>query len=733
MSDVDRLRRRLPIGSLARTRLATVLFACFTTSVQLTQIGSVARGRLWHLASAVAILSIVAFVVVAYRRRRTTWLDPVLVPGLIALGGSGLNDSINSTGLCIAVVIALSMYGSTPMWLTRSVGAVVALPISVALSPFSGTTPIDWRSPSVLSILPQILLISIVIRYMYVVLVRQEQSSARESVLAGSGRRLLGVGDVEHARAIGDEALASLAAASPGSVAAIAIERDGAAVVVAHAGFATDALGVTLPMTAVTELAATPTSSSDPRLAPLEGHAELVRYWRAAAIAGKDFDRFLLTGGNRAVPNAVFDAFLNLANQVALAEASCLSTAELTHQAHHDQLTNLPTRNLFFRELVDAVDAGVGTVALLNIDLDDFKKVNDVHGHGAGDELLVEVAKRLADEGGSNSIPARFGGDEFALLLTDAGDPAEAVRIAERVCLRLVEPVRLSAAVVSVGASIGVAIAEPGLTAGDMVRCADIAMYSAKARGKNRVELFTAERHGAIAHHRELEEYLGEAVGRGEIALRYRPVVDLRTADVVGVEALGYWQHRSLGLVPPAGFMPVAERSGHVAAIGAHVLATACRQMADWSTLPRAGDLRVGVSVTARQVLAGDLTDTVAGALDATGLAPDRLVLQIVESEHLDDPRAGDRLRTVEKLGVRIAVDNFGSASGSLVGLRSLPIHQIKVDPGLLASGDGPMLQLVTSVGEILDVDTVSASDDEPMTATEMVQWLSARSSVQSG
>jgi diguanylate cyclase (GGDEF)-like protein len=730
---VDGLRRRLPDGSLARARLATVLFACVITCVQGSQIGSAAHGHVWHITSGAAIVSIVAFVIVAFWRRQTVWLEPILVPLLTVAAGSGLNDPINSTGLCIAVVVALSMYGTTWMWLVRSLGAVVALPVSVALSPLSGTVPIDWRSPTVMSILPQLLLISIVIRYMYVVLVRQEQSSARESVLALSGRRLLEISDVARARAIGDEALAELAGTSPGTVAAIAIERDGAAVVVAQAGLPAEVLGAVLPMAAVTEVAASSGSSSDSRLDDLNRHAGNVEYWRGAVIAGKDFDRFLLIGGTRAVPDGVFDAFVNLTNQVVLAEASCLSTAELTHQAHHDQLTNLPTRNLFFRELVAAIDAGVGTVALLNIDLDDFKKVNDVHGHGAGDQLLVEVAKRLTETAGPKCVPARFGGDEFALLLPDAGDPAEAVRVAERVCLRLIEPVQLNAAVVSVGASIGVAIAEPGLTAGDLVRCADIAMYSAKARGKNRVERFTAERHGAIAHHRELEEHLAEAVGRGEIGLRYRPIVDLQTSDVVGVEALGYWQHPSLGLVPPAEFMPVAERSGHVAAIGAHILAAACGQMAEWSALPAAGDLRLGVSVTARQVLAGDLTETVAGVLDATGLAPDRLILQIVESEHLDDPRAGDRLRTVTTLGVSIAVDNFGSTSGSLVGLRSLPIHQIKVDPGLLASGDGPMLQLVTSVGEILGVDTVSSGDDEPMTAAEMVSWLSVRSSVRGG
>jgi len=315
--------------------------------------------------------------------------------------------------------------------------------------------------------------------------------------------------------------MTELTALSPGTVAAVLIRQGGSATVVASAGFATEVGGIELPDAALAALVAPHASGTGAHPAPLSEHAPEVRYWRGAPLISKGTDRFLLIGGTTRVTDGLFDAFLTLSHQVALAEASCLSRVELHHQAHHDHLTALPTRALFFRRVAQAVDVGADKVALLNIDLDDFKKVNDVHGHSAGDELLVQIAARLREAGGPGSVPARFGGDEFALLLTDLTDPAEAVQIAERVCQRIIEPVHLSAAIVSVGASVGVAVADTGLTAGDLVRCADVAMYSAKARGKNRVALFTPQHQGEAAHHRMLEEHPGQATDRGEIVVGY--------------------------------------------------------------------------------------------------------------------------------------------------------------------------------------------------------------------
>lgn len=746
---MTRLRERIPASALAKARLITATFASVAIGAQVTQVGNVAHGRAWNGMSAAAMLIIVAIVIVTHRRGRALWLDPVVLPLLLVAAGSGLVDSVNTTGLCIGVLIAQSMYGSHRAWLIRAAGATVALPVAITLSPFALDRPIEWNSPTVLPILPQLVLIATVIRAMCVALVRQEQSNARESVLAQTGGRLLAVTDITQARVIGAEAFADLAALSPGIVAAMFAVQGHSATVTASAGFSTGMTGTVLSAEALTDLAAAGTSAGNSGLTVLSQHAPGVRHWRGTTLISKDSDRFLIAGGARRVADGVFDAFLNLSNQVALAEASCASNAELHHQAHHDHLTTLPTRALFFSQLVQAIDAGTGTVGLLNIDLDDFKKVNDVYGHGAGDELLVEVATRLIDAGGPNSIAARFGGDEFSLLLTDVTDPDDAVRIAERICQRIIEPVRLSAATVSIGASIGAVTAGPGMTAGDLVRCADIAMYSAKARGKNRVEIFTFERHGDISHHRMLEEHLGEATARGEIVLLYQPLVDLRTGRCAGVEALAYWQHPTLGLVSPADLLPLAERTGQITALGTHILTGACRQMAEWVALWSAGDARIGVNVNARQVLEPGFARAVADILRESGLAADRLTLEVVESEHMDDENARAQLRAVAAMGVRIALDDFGTGYSSLASLRSFPIHQIKIDSSFLASGDLATLKLVISVGELLGTETVvlgltTAGDadellptnvvcgqgdllGEPMPANEFERWLSAR------
>lgn len=720
---MHRLRRRLPASALGKARLAGTAVACLSTSAQLPQMGSRAHGATWHAVSTVALILLVTSIAVTYRRGRTLPLDPVLGPALVVTAGSGLGDSVITTGLALGFMISRSMYGSPRGWLVSACGATLAVPLAVALSPFSLDNPVAWNSPTVIGIIPQLVLVATVLRTMYVALRRQDEAGAREAVLARTGSRLLGVSDVDEARDVAERALAELAAHSEGATLIVFRTDSQEATVVAAAGPGRSVPGVTVPMAMLTTIAAADggaVSHQPPGLNSIVQPGSGLRNWRGCALPGATEDRFLLIGARREVRAGVFDAFLSLSHQLALAEASCISHAELNHQAHHDHLTTLPTRALFFRQLVDAVEAGApGTVALLNIDLDDFKQVNDRYGHAAGDELLIEVAARLVEAGGPHGVPARFGGDEFALLLTDLADPTEAIRIAERVCQRIIEPVRLPAATVSVGASIGVAGAEPTLTAGDLLRCADIAMYSAKAGGKNRVERFTADRHGTIAYHRMLEEHLAQAITRDELTVRYQPLLDLRTGECTGVEALAYWAHPTLGLLDAAQFVPLVERTGQVGAFGAHILRTACRQFADWSGLPQATRMRIGVNVTARQVLDPGFADTVAAVLTETGMKSDRLLLEIVESEHMDDPAARAHLRAVAAMGVGIALDDFGTGYVSLTSLRSFPVHQIKTDPDL-CGGDEGSLRLVISVGELLGTETVVQGLTNPAHAANL-------------
>jgi predicted signal transduction protein with EAL and GGDEF domain len=276
----------------------------------------------------------------------------------------------------------------------------------------------------------------------------------------------------------------------------------------------------------------------------------------------------------------------------------------------------------------------------------------------------------------------------------------------------LLEPFRLTEATVTVGASIGVAAVSPGLTAGDLLRCADIAMYSAKAKGKNRVELFTAEAHGGIAQLRLLEEHLAQATDRGEIILHYQPQIDLHTGRCIGVEALARWQHPTRGLLPSSAFIPLAERTGQIVTIGAHVLRMACRQTMAWSQLGGGRGLSVAVNIAPQQVTDPGFVDTVRTALEDSGLPPQQLMLEITESELIDEQRAHRQLEAVAKLGLRIAIDDFGTGYASLASLRSFPVHQLKIDRRFLNESDASradeMLQLVVSVGKILELETVA-------------------------
>jgi predicted signal transduction protein with EAL and GGDEF domain len=240
---------------------------------------------------------------------------------------------------------------------------------------------------------------------------------------------------------------------------------------------------------------------------------------------------------------------------------------------------------------------------------------------------------------------------------------------------------------VGVGASIGLAEAAPNLTASDLMRCADIAMYSAKAKGKNRVERFTETGHGQIAQLRLLEEHLAHAVDRDEIVLYYQAHIDLRTGRCVGAEALARWQHPSLGLIPPGTFIPLAERTGHIIALGNHVLVAACRQMAAWIRRSGVSDLRVAVNVAPRQLDVAGFADTVLATLADSGLPPAQLILEITESELIDERNARDQLRQVAEAGVLIAIDDFGTGDASLASLRSFPVHQLKVDRSFLTQG----------------------------------------------
>jgi diguanylate cyclase (GGDEF)-like protein len=350
---------------------------------------------------------------------------------------------------------------------------------------------------------------------------------------------------------------------------------------------------------------------------------------------------------------------------------------ELSWQAHHDPLTGLPNREQFLARLGRDLDRPT-CVAVLFVDLDDFKVVNDSLGHDAGDRLLTAVAERLGHVVRPDDVIARFGGDEFTILLRAVADERDALAVAGRVADALSDPLVLDGEHRYVTASVGLSFSGPGDDAHALLRDADAAMYRAKELGKARCEVFDESMRRDAIERLELESGLRSALELGELRLVYQPLVTLADRRVSGVEALLRWQHPVHGLIGPVRFIPIAERNGLIIPIGAWVLDEACRQLTAW------GDetLTMSINVSLRQLGATDFVGTVRSALERTGVAPERLCLEITETAMMADlATMTETLHALKALGVRLAVDDFGVGHASLRRLRALlPVDTLKID-----------------------------------------------------
>jgi diguanylate cyclase (GGDEF)-like protein/PAS domain S-box-containing protein len=359
---------------------------------------------------------------------------------------------------------------------------------------------------------------------------------------------------------------------------------------------------------------------------------------------------------------------------------------ELAHQAFHDSLTGLANQALF-RDRVEHAVARLGRredaqLAVLFLDLDNFKMVNDSLGHTVGDRLLVAVTERLQGCLRPGDTAARMGGDEFAVLLEDIQGTQDATDVAERVLQGLRQPVQVAGKDVYVSTSIGIAVDDPGARADQLLRNADLAMYTAKRLGKNRYELFAPEMHAAAVERLEVEADLRRACERGELHLDYQPIVSLATGELASVEALVRWAHPVRGVLPPTMFVEFAEESGLIEDIGRWVLGEACTQVRRWQLdHPRSRPLTVSVNVSPRQLRNPALVDDVVAVLERTGLDAGCLTLEITEGAMMHDTEVAlAHLQALKALGVRLALDDFGTGYSSLSYLQRFPIDVLKVD-----------------------------------------------------
>jgi diguanylate cyclase (GGDEF)-like protein len=406
----------------------------------------------------------------------------------------------------------------------------------------------------------------------------------------------------------------------------------------------------------------------------------------------------------------------------AMADAVAGSQRSLTREATTDSLSGLANRAAFRSRLETTLartDRRGGSQAVLFVDLDDFKDVNDSLGHAAGDELLRLVADRLVDTVRPGDLVARLGGDEFAILLDSLDEPGLALTVAQRVVIALAEPVQIGATSVAVGASVGLALRHENSDLEDLMREADVAMYAAKGKGKNRVEQFDAGLDDLAMARHLLKADVGTAAARGELVLDYQPIVDLTTGLPVGLEALVRWQHPTRGLLPPSSFIEVAEETGAIIGIGAFVLETAARQVQSWQRRYDLPELWLSVNVSVCQLDQPGFADDVEEILRATRFDPARLVLEITETILADpDGSAAAALVALRATGVRIALDDFGTGYSSIGYLRQLPVDILKIDRSFVTgtysgSRGNALLEAIVAMARGLGLDVIPEGIEE--------------------
>jgi diguanylate cyclase (GGDEF)-like protein len=363
--------------------------------------------------------------------------------------------------------------------------------------------------------------------------------------------------------------------------------------------------------------------------------------------------------------------------------ANLISWRLTEQESLQDGLTGLPNRVALLEGLERNLQGrGRTTTHVLFIDLDNFKDANDAFGHQVGDELLIALALRLRQNLRAGDLLARLGGDEFAIVLQDTPDRDDALEASQRILDALHEDVQLAGITLVVEASMGLAHADGETSSADLLRNADLAMYDAKREGGGRVVTFRPVLHMAAVSRTELESDLRVALERGQFEVHYQPIYALTTQEIVGTEALVRWQHPVRGLVPPSDFIPAAEQSGLIIALGAWVLRTACAQTAAWQRQhPDRAPLTVAVNLSPRQLTDRRLVDTVAKALADTGLPASSLCLEITEGSVIKDFEASQLvLDALRKLGVSLALDDFGTGYSSLSYLTQLPVNSVKID-----------------------------------------------------
>lgn len=360
------------------------------------------------------------------------------------------------------------------------------------------------------------------------------------------------------------------------------------------------------------------------------------------------------------------------------------STQQLHHLAHHDPLTNLPNRLLFHKALIKSIEETSGNeslLAILFLDLDRFKNINDSMGHPAGDELLTTIALRLQTLSGNHYIVSRFGGDEFTILMDNIQSKSEASALAERITKEIERPIFLNGTETFITTSIGICIyPDHGKDSIELIRNADAAMYYAKESGRNNYQFYYTALNDKATENIKLEANLRYALDKNELVLHYQPQIEMGTNRITGFEALIRWQHPTNGLLMPDRFLDIAIETGLILPIGRWVLRQACEAISKWNA-PGQHPVRVAVNISTHQIMFGDIAADLHSALNETGIDPELLELEITESALMQyEERAVSALNKIESMGVKFAIDDFGTGYASMEYLKKFPVDRLKID-----------------------------------------------------
>jgi diguanylate cyclase (GGDEF)-like protein/PAS domain S-box-containing protein len=404
---------------------------------------------------------------------------------------------------------------------------------------------------------------------------------------------------------------------------------------------------------------------------------------------------------------------------------------QLSHRAFHDELTGLANRALFLDRMDHALRvtrSEADPVVVLFVDLDDFKTVNDSLGHASGDQVLQAVAARIRRAAGTGDTAARLGGDEFALLLEDRGGIDRAINVAEALLAELGDPVRIGEHEVAVLASVGVAVAAPGMSTSSLLRDADVAMYEAKRAGKGQIRIFDPAMRLVASKLLAYRGQLGAALDNQQLRLVYMPFVDLRSGQVTGAEALVRWHHPEFGEIPAGEFIPIAERTGVIVPMGYWILEQGLAHAAHWRSSHR---LYVSFNISPVQLRQPEFVDTLMGLVERYQVDPQLVVLEVTETVLAEESqRMRDTFERLSRFGVRFAVDDFGSGTASLNYIQRYPVDFIKIDSEAVAASDlaidgaGPSLtRVILQMAESLDVVTVAEGVETSSQLHQLRHW----------